>query len=284
MIDLEFIRSFFPPVIAKESRFDRYMLKEYLQLLILDHLAATPYINKVSFIGGTNLRLIQGIDRFSEDLDFDCKDLSEDEFMAMTDSVVQYLRQNNVEVETRDKPNPHLTAYRRNLYFPQMLFDLGLTGHRDERLLLKIEAQDQVTEQRVPSELARKWPSRDGTRQSQSVQYQPVVANVNRMGFFFGIQVPPVDVLCAMKFAAILARQKGRDFYDAIFLLSKTKPNMDFLLARTGIASLEELKTTIIERLKEIDLNHKKRDFMHLLFNESNADRILQFPAVVSSM
>ena len=260
MIDLDFIRSFFPPVIARESRFDRYMLKEYLQLLILDHLATTPYINKVSFIGGTNLRLIQGIDRFSEDLDFDCKDLSEDEFMAMTDSVVQYLRQNNVEVETRDKPNPHLTAYRRNLYFPQMLFDLGLTGHRDERLLLKIEAQD------------------------QGLQYLPVVANINRMGFFFGIQVPPVDVLCAMKFAAILARQKGRDFYDAIFLLSKTKPNLDFLLARTGITSIEELKATIAEQLQEIDLNHKRRDFMHLLFNESNADRILQFPKVVASM
>ena len=260
MIDLEFIRSFFSPVIARESRFDRYMLKEYLQLLILDHLATTPYINKVAFIGGTNLRLIQGIDRFSEDLDFDCKDLSEDEFMAMTDSVVQYLRQNNVEVETRDKPNPHLTAYRRNLYFPQMLFDLGLTGHRDERLLLKIEAQD------------------------QGVQYQPVVATVNKMGFFFGIQVPPLDVLCAMKFAAILARQKGRDFYDTIFLLSKTKPNLPFLQARTGITSLEELKTAIAERLKEVDLNQKRRDFMHLLFNESNADRILQFPEVIAAM
>ena len=214
----------------------------------------------MSFIGGTNLRLIQGIDRFSEDLDFDCKDLSEDEFMAMTDSVVQYLRQNNMEVETRDKPNPHLTAFRRNLYFPQMLFDMGLTGHRDERLLLKIEAQDQC------------------------VQYQPVVANINRMGFFFGIQVPPVDMLCAMKFAAILARQKGRDFYDAIFLLSKTKPNLDFLRARTGISSIEELKDTVTKKLQEVDLNQKKRDFVHLLFNASNADRILQFPTVVESM
>ena len=260
MIDIEYIRSFFPPVIARESRFDRYMLKEYLQLQILDHLATTPYISKVSFIGGTNLRLIQGIDRFSEDLDFDCKDLSEDEFMEMTNSVVQYLRQNNVEVETRDKPNPHLTAYRRNLYFPQMLFDLGLTGHRDERLLLKIEAQD------------------------QSVQYQPVVATVNKMGFFFGIQVPPLDVLCAMKFAAILARQKGRDFYDAIFLLSKTKPNMDFLKARVGISTPEELKAAIAERLKEVDLNHKKRDFMHLLFNETNANRILQFAEVIADI
>ena len=62
------------------------MLKEYLQLLILDHLSTTPYIHKVTFIGGTNLRLIQGIDRFSEDLDFDCKDLNEEEFLAMTDT------------------------------------------------------------------------------------------------------------------------------------------------------------------------------------------------------
>ena len=196
----------------------------------------------------------------SEDLDFDCKDLSEEEFIAMTDSVVSYLRQNNIDVETRDRPNPKLTAFRRNLYFPEMLFNLGLTGHREERLLLKIEAQD------------------------QGVAYQPVVANINRMGFFFSVQVPPLDVLCAMKFAAILSRQKGRDFYDAIFLLSKTKPNLDFLQARTGIASLEELKATVAERLQEIDLNHKKRDFMHLLFNESNADKILQFQEVVPSI
>ena len=260
MIDIEFIRSFFPPAIARESRFDRYMLKEYLQLLILDHLTTTPYIGKMAFIGGTNLRLIQGIDRFSEELDFDCKDLSEAEFMAMTDSMVQYLRQNNVEVETRDKPNPKLTAFRRNLYFPQMLFNLGLTGHREERLLLKVEAQD------------------------QGVPYQSVVANINKMGFFFGVQVPPLDVLCAMKFAAILTRQKGRDFYDAIFLLSKTKPNLDFLQTRTGISTMEELKAALIERLKEVDMNQKKRDFGHLLFNEMNAERILQFPKVVDAL
>ena len=260
MIDIEYIRSFFPPAIAHESRFDRYMLKEYLQLLILDHLSTTPYIHKVTFIGGTNLRLIQGIDRFSEDLDFDCKDLNEEEFLAMTDSVIKYLRQNNVKVEPRDKPNPRLTAFRLNLHFPEMLFDLGLTGHKEERLLLKIEAQD------------------------QGVLYRPEVVTINRMGFFFNLQVPPLDVLCAMKFAAILARHKGRDFYDSIFLLSKTKPNLDFLQARAGIASLTDLKAAVIERLNEIDLQKKKRDFMHLLFNEENAERILQFPEIIGTL
>ena len=260
MIELEYIRSFFPPAIARESRFDRYMLKEYLQLLILDHLSSTSYIEKLSFIGGTNLRLRQGIDRFSEDLDFDCKGLTEAEFVAMTDGVVTYLRQNNIDVETRDKPNPKLTAFRRNLYFPEMLFDLGLTGHKEERLLLKVEAQD------------------------QGVPYQPIVATINRMGFFFGVQIPPIDVLCAMKFAAILTRAKGRDFYDAIFLLSKTKPNMDFLFARSGITSLEALKVAVLNKLNTVDLSQKKRDFSHLLFNEPNADRILKFADVVNEL
>ena len=86
-----------------------------------------------------------------------------------------------------------------------------------------------------------------------------------------------------MKFAAILARQKGRDFYDTIFLLSKTKPNMDFLQARAGI-SIEELKLAIKQRLQDVDLNQKKRDFAHLLFNESNADRILQFKEIVETV
>ena len=260
MIDLAYIRSFFPPSITRESRFDRYMLKEYLQLLILDHLATTPYINKVSFIGGTNLRLIQGIDRFSEDLDFDCKDLTEKEFMAMTDSIVDYLKLNNINVETRDRVNPNLTAFRRNLYFPQMLFNLGLTGHKDERLLLKVEAQD------------------------QGVLYEPEVATVNRMGFFFNLQVPPLDVLCAMKFAAILARQKGRDLYDTIFLLSKSKPNMEFLHTRVGINSIPELKTAIIDRISAVDLNQKKRDFEHLLFNGNNAERILSFNNIIATL
>ena len=256
MIDLAFIRSFFPRAIAEDNRFQRYMLKEYLQLLILDHLANSPYVGKLSFIGGTNLRLIQGIDRFSEDLDFDCKEMSEQEFLEMTDKVVRFLHQNGLVVETHDKPNPKLTAFRRNLYFPQLLFDLGLSGHREERFLIKVEAQD------------------------QGAVYSPEIVTVNKMGFFFSIQVPPIDVLCAMKFAAILSRQKGRDFYDAIFLLSKTAPNMDFLQARTGISTLEELRAAISHCLANVDLNQKKRDFAHLLFNESNADRILQFETI----
>ena len=131
MIDLEYIRGFFPQAIARDKRFDRYMLKEYIQLLILEHLTTTQFAENLSFIGGTNLRLVQGIDRFSEDLDFDCKNLTEADFISLTDNIIRDLQDNGINVEARDKANAKLTAYRRNLHFPQLLFDLGLTGHRE---------------------------------------------------------------------------------------------------------------------------------------------------------
>jgi hypothetical protein len=61
-------------------------------------------------------------------LDFDCKDLSEDEFTAMTDGVVNFLKMNGLSVETRDKKNVRLKAFRRSFYFPEMLFDLKFIG------------------------------------------------------------------------------------------------------------------------------------------------------------
>lgn len=57
--------------------------------MILDYISTTPYARNIAFIGGTNLRLIQGIDRFSEDLDFDCNEMDESEFKKMTDSPKQ---------------------------------------------------------------------------------------------------------------------------------------------------------------------------------------------------
>ncbi len=65
MIPLDAIKNFFPPHIREDALFVKFMLKEYLQLLMLDYLSTTAYIRKICFIGGTSLRLIKGIDRFS---------------------------------------------------------------------------------------------------------------------------------------------------------------------------------------------------------------------------
>ncbi len=228
--------------------------------MILEYLSNTSYIQKITFIGGTNLRLVKGIDRFSEDLDFDCQGLSKAEFLEMTDNVIQYLNRNGFHVITKDKKGDKLQAFRRNIHFPQLLFDLGLTGHKEERFLIKIEAQD------------------------QRYIYQPVMVNIKSCGFFFPFPVPPDDILCAMKLSALLSRKKGRDFYDAIFLLSQTKPNYRYLSQKCGIKNVAELKNEVYEVLKVTDLNKKMRDFEHLLFNKEKNKVILRFKDFIDTL
>ena len=260
MIDIHYINSYYPAQITANAAFQKHIVKEYIQMMVLDYLAASPYVCKLSFIGGTNLRLIKGIDRFSEDLDFDCKDLSEQEFTEMTDDVVTFLKREGLNVETRDRENPRLTAFRRNIYFPEFLFELGLTGHRDERFLLKIEAQD------------------------LGVIYPVEMRPVQHCGFFFSLPVPPDPVLLSMKLSALLARAKGRDFYDCMFLMEQTGPSYEFLFQRAGIENSEQLKKAISDKLATVDLNVKKKDFEHLLFNSRSSDRILHFPEFFNSV
>lgn len=260
MINIEQIKNYFPVQIRDNAIFYKHMVKEYLQLLILDYLSSTPYVQKTVFIGGTNLRLVKGIDRFFEDLDFDCKNFSEKEFMKMTDHIILFLERSGWKVETRDKDNPKLTAFRRSIYFPELLFDMGLSGHKEERFLLKVESQD------------------------QGIAYEPVIVNINGCGFFFPFPVPSDGVLCSMKIAAMLARSKGRDFYDLMFLLAQAKPDYDFLAKRCGIANLQALKQATGERLKTIDLKVKQKDFEHLLFNKANSEKMLRFGSFVDAL
>lgn len=260
MINIEQIKTFFPPQIQNTTTFDKQILKEYIQLMILDYLSTTPYISKISFIGGTNLRLVKGIDRFSEDLDFDCKNLSEDDFIQMTNGVIQFLTRFGLKVEVRDKENTKLKAFRRNIYFPEFLFDLGLSGHKDERFLIKIESQD------------------------QGIIYQPIITNIKGCGFFIPFPMPSNGVLCSKKIAATINRSKGRDFYDLMFLLSQTKPDYDFLSKRCGINNLDELKQAFDNLLIKVDLKKKQKDFEHLLFNKQNSDKILLFKEFIQSL
>lgn len=254
MIRVDDLKNYYPPLVRDNPLLNRYILKEYLLLLILDYLSATAWIKKITLIGGTCLRLLKGIDRFSEDLDFDCKDLSAVEFLKMTDDILTLLRRNGFNVEARDKENSRLKAFRRNIYFPGLLFDLGLTGHREERFLIKVESQDQM------------------------FNYSPVLANIRGSGFFFPFPVPPDNILCAMKISAMLDRQKGRDFYDAMFLLGQTAPDYSFLSSKHAISGTGDLMEAVEKMLETVDLKKKSMDFKHLLFNQENSLRILRAP------
>ena len=260
MIDLQQIRNYFPFEIQENPFFKKYMLKEYVQLLILDFLSSSAYVRKIAFIGGTHLRLVKGIDRFSEDLDFDCKDFSESEFLKMTDNVLVFLQRSGFRVETRDKQNEKLKAFRRNIYFPELLFEMGLSGYKEERFLIKIETQD------------------------QGFDYNRCVINIKRLGFFFSFSVPPDSVLCAMKISALLSRAKGRDFYDVMFLLPQTEPDYQYLAEKCNIKNKTELKTALLDITEKTNLKLKSQDFEQLLFNKEKSQKVLLFNDFVKSL
>ena len=123
-----------------------------------------------------------------------------------------------MRIEVRDRENKKLSAFRRNIHFPELLFDLGLSGHKEERFLIKVESED------------------------QQMSYKPVLVNIKGCGLYFPFPVPPDGVLCSMKISAMLSRRKGRDFYDAMFLLAQTQPDYSFLAEKLNIHNLEELK------------------------------------------
>lgn len=260
MIQPAFLKNYYPGYLWDNLQRRKYLLKEYILLLILDYLSTTSYIRKIAFIGGTNLRLTKGIDRFSEDLDFDCKDFSKDGFIRMTDDVMVFLKRFGFQVESREKPGGKLIAFRKSIYFPELLFQLGLSGHRRERFLIKIESQD------------------------QQVVYKTKMATIKGCGLYFKFPVPTDEVMCAMKIAALLSRQKGRDFYDVMFLMAQTKPDYHFLKARCGISNEKELKSALLNALVKVNLRHKAKDFKHLAFHPENARKILMFREFVEDL
>lgn len=251
MINLEIVKNYYPPFLRENAGFQKYILKEYILLQILDFLSSSSYVKKIAFIGGTSLRFTKGIDRFSEDLDFDCKNFSEKEFVEMSYEVVLFLQRNGYNAEIKGS-NKKLKAFRQNIIFPQLLFDMNISGHKDEKFLIKLECQD------------------------QQVNYNSELVNIKGCGLYFPFPVPPVSVLCSMKIAAMLDRKKGRDFYDVLFLLSQILPDYDYLNIKLGITNQEQLKVRVSEVIEKVDLKNKVRDFEHLLFNRSNAQKILR--------
>ena len=103
MINFDDIKSFFGDHLRSNPSHFEFMLKEYFHYRMLDIIFSTDHASKMSFIGGTNLRILYNIQRFSEDLDFDCFNLSRDDFTRLTDQVVDRFKQEGLQVETDDK-------------------------------------------------------------------------------------------------------------------------------------------------------------------------------------
>ena len=74
--------------------------------------------------------------RFSEDLDFDNRGLTELEFETILDHVGGYLRLEGYEVEIK---YVYKGAYNCSIRIPQLLYDNNLASMATEKLVIKID-------------------------------------------------------------------------------------------------------------------------------------------------
>jgi len=255
MIEIKELQTHFPKYLQNNSHYYEYMLKEYMQYIILDIIYNSKWKEQFCFIGGTCIRIIHGIDRFSEDLDFDIFDIEKSQFTELTDLIISKLQELGYPAEANDKKKDEkLNSFRRNIIFPEYMFNIGLSAHREKRFLIKTEAQ------------------------AHEFKYEAEKRIIQKFNVFTQINVVPIDILLSMKMAAMIDRQKGRDYYDCIFLMGMSQPNWEYLNAKLSIDSPKKLKEKILESCEKVDFKEKIIDFQHIIFNKEGTKKVALFP------
>jgi len=119
----------------------------------------------------------------------------------------------------------------------------------------------------------------------QNFAYKIEQLLINKFDVFGRISVVPVDILLAQKIYCIFARKRpmGRDIYDALFLMGKTKPNLDYLNEKLHIGNFPNLRSRLIQKYKTLNFNQLAKDVEPFLFRPSDAKRILLFAEYIEN-
>jgi len=198
------------------------------------------------------LRIVHENKRFSEDLDFDNFKLSESDFILLAKEIQLGLQMDGLHVEIRNVLN---RVFRCYIKLPQVLFDNAMSDLKHEKILIQVDTEP------------------------HDFTYLPDKVILNKFDVFTQIAVTPPDILLAQKIYALLNRKraKGRDFYDVVFLLQKTKPNYDYLKQKIGIVDAQSLKEKVLDHVKGLNLKVLAKDVESFLFQPSDSKKIILF-------
>ena len=194
----------------------RNILREYVQAHILYSLQSVRAFEQIAFVGGTALRFLYGLHRYSEDLDFSLERGDGYNFDHLLDRVESDLVKAGFDVTVHPhKGEPIHSAFIR---LPGLLYDAGLSPHRTEKLSVKIEIDTN--------------PPEGATT---------LTTLINRY-FLLALLHYDLPSLMAGKLHALLSRPytKGRDIYDLLWYLTRPdhiEPNIPLLrnaLSQTG--------------------------------------------------
>lgn len=185
MIDVTTVK-----VLSKKFEIDSFtILRECLQVHLLDKLFKESTLKNTYFKGGTCLRLVFGSSRFSEDLDFTTFE-PKDKVERIIKKAVKDLSFELPDISAKDLKT--LQGFSYKIYLPTEISEQPLTVRLD------FSKRESVIEPMV-SPIETSFP----------VLTTVVVDHLSQ------------EEILAEKVRAITKREKGRDLFDLWFLLSK---------------------------------------------------------------
>ena len=204
---------------AQKSRAAKYnAMREYLQAYALKIMHDRNAFQSTVFVGGTALRFLYDLPRFSEDLDFSLHKKPSYAFADLMNIIKQEFVLAGYEASaTYDETKTVQSAFVK---FEGLMYEAKLSPMKSQKFSIKIEIDTK--------------PPKGAVLTTQIVnKFFPLV--------FLSYDLPS---LLAGKIHALLSRKytKGRDYFDIAWYLSRFKtlsPNFELLhnaLAQTGYA------------------------------------------------
>lgn len=233
----------------------RAIVREYLQAKIIEIIYSKKESKNITFIGGTSLRLLHNLDRFSEDLDFDMnKNINFKAIGGLMNEVVAKLKKENYAVELYKNKKEKKTYYE--LRFSQLLFQLNITQDKEEKLMIKFDFE-------------KGWKD-----------HNKEIVLFNRYGFLARVVTASLDNIFVQKLVAYIKRRQtmARDIYDLVWLM-KNQVKFDKSFALKNKINLSMISQAIKKYEREKNkINILTKRLKPFLINEDNVDKIKFFP------
>lgn len=223
------------------------LIREYLQARTLQILQEQGAFLNWAFLGGTALRFLYSIPRYSEDLDFSLVDPSQS---CLFEEILKKVktRFENETYEVSIKVFREKTVRSAFIKFSGLLYEMGISPHRSEVLSIKLEVDtNPPPEAVVETTLCRRFVTVNVTHYDKAS-------------------------LLAGKLHAVLTRQyvKGRDWYDLLwYLADRTWPAPNFRLLNAALTqtgwigtelSAKNLPLVLAERIGGVDWKEIRAD------------------------
>ena len=239
----------------------RGVLREYLQILLLKQVYRTDAGKQLYFTGGTYLRLIHNLKRFSEDLDFNSNQIDQRNFEELCHRIVIELKRSGIASKVTFSHWNHVLVGRYN--FPDIEKAYGIkTAHtRKSGLLIKFEVN-------IP-----KWEIETETE---------VIAG-------YGETYPCVctkkSILFVDKIDALVKKKMGRHLYDIIFMLTQKYSVDKRIFSELGYKREPfKILSDCVSDFSGIELKKQASILQPFLFDEQETDLIINAKPIIEKL